>query len=148
MLHSSVMEQVQKGNGDAPIFIRHSDGRAFTACHILDAAVRNGLNLFTGVPEDGTKISRQAVIQFAKGIFHVQTTEGSRDLGKLIIGVDVHAKKCSSPLPEKGFCYGGTGPPSTYGVETETELLGKQILVSFHKQVGSDVLTVTITKKK
>jgi len=89
-----------------------------------------------------------AVIKFSKGLFHTQTTSGPRDLGKLILGVDVHAQKSSSPLPEKGFCYHGTGRPSTYGIETEAEVLGKEIRVSFHKQVDSDELSVTITKQK
>ena len=36
MLHPSVIEQIRMGKGDAPIFTRHADGKAFSACQILD----------------------------------------------------------------------------------------------------------------
>jgi hypothetical protein len=147
MLHPSVIEQAEAGGGDAPVFIRHADGQGFSACQILDWAARKGLDLFTRVPDDGTKVRKQAVIQFPKGLFHVQTTSGPRDLGKLILGVDVHAEKSSTWLPEKGFSYHGTGRPATYGIETEAEVLGNELLISFHKQADSDTLIVTITKQ-
>ncbi|MEE9129290.1 MAG: hypothetical protein V3T84_04680 [Phycisphaerales bacterium] len=146
-LHPNVIKQIKAGRGDAPVFIRHADGKAFTACQMLDAAVRKGLDLFTGVPDDGTKVRKQAAIKFEKGLCHVQTARGPRDLGKLVLGVDVHATNSSSSLPEKGFCYHGSGRPATYGIETEAEVLGNDILVSFHKQTDSDVLVVTITRQ-
>jgi hypothetical protein len=146
-LHPSVIEQIQAGGSDAPVFVRHADGMAFSACQILGAAASQGLDLFTEVPDDGTKVRKQGVIQFTKGLFYIQTTLGPRDLRKLILGVDIYAKKTLSPLPEKGFCYHGTGRPATYGIETEAEVLGKEILVSFHKQVNSIVLTMTVTKQ-
>lgn len=148
LLHPSVIEQVQAGGGDAPVFIRHADGKAFRACDILDAAVRKGLALFSGVPDDGTRVRKQVIIQFARHLFRVRTEAGFRDLGKLILGVDVYAEKSSSPLPDSGFSYHGTGRPATYGIETRTGVLGNAVLVSFFKQADSDVLAVTITQQK
>lgn len=146
-LHPSVIEQVQARGGDARVIIRHGDRKAFTVGQILDASVRKGLDLFAGVPDDGTKAHKRAVIKFAKGLFYVQTTAGERDLGKLILGVDVYAKKSLSTLPEKGFCYHGTGRPAAYGIEAPAEVLGNAVLVSVHKQADSNVLSVTITKQ-
>ena len=135
ILHPSVIA----GGGDAPVFVRHADVKAFSACQILDAAVRKKLPLFAGVPDDGTKVRKQVIVKFGKGLFRVQTVAGFRDLGKLMLGVDVDATKSFSPLPDKGFCYHGTGRPATYGIESEVEVLGNAILISFHRQV--DLIT-------
>jgi hypothetical protein len=147
-LHPSVIEQVQAGGGNAPVLVRHLDGKGFRVGQILDAAIRKGLDVFADVPDNGAKVRKQAIIKFSKGLFSVQTEAGPRDLGKLILEVDVHATKRSAPLPDKGFCYHGTGRAAAYGIESETDILGKRILVSFHKQVGSEVLTLTITKQE
>jgi len=148
LLHPSVAKQLDAGAGKALVFVRHADGKRFSACQILDAAQRKERDLFRGVPHDGTKVRKRVAIRFGGGLFQVQTGRGFRDLSRLILDVDVHARKSSSPLPNKGFSYRGTGRPLVYGIEAEAEVLGKAILVSFHKQAGSDVLNVTITKRE
>lgn len=148
MLHPSVVERVQAGGGDASVFVRHSDSRTFSACQILDVSIRKGLSLFAGVPDDGTKVQKQAVITFARGILRVLTTAGPRDLCKLILRVSVRAEKSSSPLPEMGFCYHGTGRPATYGIESEAEVLGNAVLTSFHQRADTVVLIVTARSRK
>jgi hypothetical protein len=147
LLHPKVIEQIQAGNGDAPVFIRHTDGEGLRACQLLDAAIRRGLNVFKDVPTDGTKIRKQATLKFAKGLFWVQMVAGPRDLGKLILGVDVHGKESPAKEPYKGLCYDGTGRPAVYGIEAEGDVLGNTVLISLHKQVDSNAIAVTITSK-
>jgi hypothetical protein len=146
-LHPNVLEQVKVGRGDAPVFVRHSDDKGFTACQILDGAIRKGLTIFTDIPDDGTKVRKQAIINFANGLFRIQTEAGTRDLSKLILGISVYANNVSSSLPNKAYCYHGNGRPAVYGIESEANVLGNAILVSVHKQADSDVLDVMITRQ-
>lgn len=79
MLHPSVIEKIRAGKGAAPVFIRHTDGVGFRAAQLLDMAIRKGLNIFQDVPTDGTKIRKQVIVNFAKGLFWIQTVVGHRD---------------------------------------------------------------------
>lgn len=145
--HPSVIEQLQARKDDAPVFIRRADGRAFTARQILDLAVRNGLPLFRRVPEDGTHVRKQAVIDFAEGLFQVHTATGPRDLGQLTLGVRVHARKLTFPFMDKGVCYYGSGRPATYGAETGADGLQTRLQVSVRLKPDSDVSAATVTER-
>lgn len=146
-LHQSVVEQVRAGNGDAPIFNRHTDGECFRPSQLLDAAIRRGLNIFGGVPTDGTRVRKHVALKFATGLFWVQTVAGHRDLGKLILGIDVHSRESPAEKPYKAFAYDGTGRPPVYGIEAEGDVFGNTVLVSLHEQADSGSVSVTISSE-
>lgn len=112
-LHSSVLEQIAPGGGDAPVIVRNSDETAFRICQILDA-VRSQLNLHDGVPDDGTVVRKEVVINVARGLFHILTNAGCRDLARLTLGVDVRCDSARWPAPEVGFAYKGDARPTVH----------------------------------
>lgn len=144
--HPSVIEQLQARKGDAPVFVRRADGRAFTARELLDVAVQNGLPLFHRVPDDGSKVRKQVVLDVAPGVFQVRTAAGPRDVGKLTLGVNVRARKLPFPFRDKGFCYYGSGRPATYGAEIGAEL-GAALLVSVQGDADAEMLTATLADR-
>jgi hypothetical protein len=144
-LHPAVISQIQDKPGDAAVIVRRADGQGFRAGQMLDMALDNGLKLFDDVPTDGTKIHKQAVLRFPKGYYCVQTIAGPRDLSKLILGVNVHGQESVVEDPNTGHCYSGTGRPTVNGIEAEGDVLGNPVLVSFNKQVDSDVLRIMVT---
>jgi len=147
MLHPSVEKRVKADTGNSQVFVRHSDGKTFSLFNILDAAVRNGLELYSGIPLDGTKVRKNVKIDLPKGTFHILTERGPRDVTRLVTSVDVNVTVVKVPVPETGFSYAGSGAQSIYGVEATTELFGKSVTVSFLKKEGSDLLYMRITKK-
>lgn len=148
MLHPRVVEEINKAPGKAAVFHVHGSDDALNIGEIVDLATRAGLDVHSGVPEDGSKVRKQAEIKFPKGLFWVHTASGPRDLAILNVGLDVHSQNTVCQVPNKGFSYSGTGRPAVNGVETSGEVLGNKLLFSFHKAVGSDVMSVTITRRK
>ena len=87
MLHPSVIEQAEDDPGNSQLFVRHSDGKKFSVNKILDESARRGLDLWSGVPRDGTKVRKNVAINFDKGILSVLTESGPRDLAQLTFAV-------------------------------------------------------------
>lgn len=148
MLHPSVAKMVEADPGGSRVLVRHSDGKTFSLNKVFDAAVQNWLDIHSRVPLDGTKVRKNVTIDFPKGMFHILTDKGPRDLARLLLSVDVHVTVVTVPVPGIGFSYTGSGAQSVYGVEATTELFGKSVVVSFLKKEGSDILHMRITKKK
>ena len=128
MLHPSVIEKIRAGKGDTPVFIRHTDGVGFRAAQLLDAAIRKGLNIFQDVPIDGTKIRKQLIVNFAKGLFWIQTIAGPRD--KLIIGVDVHGEVRRPQRPIRIFATTGSANRQCMG--SRPRATSSETQFSFH----------------
>jgi hypothetical protein len=147
-LHPSVIKMVKADPGKSKVFVRHSDGKAFSLEQILDVSILKGLDIFSGVPLDGKKVRKNVVLNFSKGVFHILSEQGPRDLGQLQFAVDVNVSVEKIPVSEKGFSYSGSSTSNVYGVETATELLGQPLRYSFFKKEKSNVLHVRISKEK
>jgi hypothetical protein len=145
-LHPSVVKLCEADPGNAQVLVRISDKKTFSVNEILDAAIQMGLDLHSGVPLDGTKVRKNVVINFPKGLLNVLTEQGPRDLARLSLCVDVHASVKVVPIPVRGFEYIDPKGPVVYGIEAQTELFSKSVIFSFHKRKDSDVLHVTISE--
>jgi hypothetical protein len=145
-LHPSVYEQIQAGGGDAPVLLSVKDGRMFRVGEILDLVIRSGQIRFPESADNQAEL-RTAIIKFDRALFKTQTVVGPRDVSRLEIRFRLGVETTSSPLPAKGFSYHGAVRPTVHGIETQTEVLGNQILVSIHQEPGSNMFAVTVTKK-
>lgn len=72
---------------------------------------------------------------------------GFRGVSGLKLGFRMNNETISSALPAKGFSYQRSVRPTVLGIESQTDLLGNQVLVSIHQQPGSNLLSITVTNK-
>ena len=143
--HPDVCAKIVTGGGDAAVFLFVQDGRMFKAGEILDEIIRSG-RIRPESPDDYAKL-HTANIKFDRALFKIQTVAGLREVSRLEIDFRLAVQIISSPLPPKGFSYQGAVRPSVHGIESQTEVLGSQILVSIHQEPTSNMFAVTVTKK-
>ena len=145
---SSVTELLDIDAVNAPIFIRNSDGNAFTVNDIVFRSKhKRGFAriLYRDIPEDGTKAHRNLKINFERGICHVSTAHGPRDLATLSLGFDVYLEKHETQLNNDDvLVYSDTNKPILYGSEHEIDVLGQAVKFSFYQEPGADELHVII----
>jgi hypothetical protein len=117
----------------------------FKAGEILDEIIRSG-QMRLESPDDYAKL-HTANIKFDRALFKIETVAGLREVSRLEIDFRLAVQIISSPLPPKGFSYQGAVRPTVHGIESQTEVLGSQILVSIHQEPTSNMFAVTVTKK-
>lgn len=132
--------------GDAQVFSYIKENRKFRPSEILDMLIRNGQ---IQLPEsaENPAILYTAIIKFEKGLFEIPTMVGFRGVSRLKLGFRINNETISSALPAKGFSYQGSVRPTVLGIESQTDVLGNQVLVSIHQQPGSNLLSITVTNK-
>lgn len=146
-LHPDTVKKLEANPGGSEVFVRHSDGQAFSLKQMLDAAVRMGLDIHTGVPHDGSTVHRNVRIKIPEHLFFILCERGPRDVALISVGVDVHATVHIAPLPEHGFEYSGPDSETVYGIQASAELFGESVVVSFFKEQNSNTLCVTLSRR-
>jgi len=132
--------------GNAQVFSYVKDGRKFRPSEILDMLTRNG-QIQLSEPAENPAILYTAIIKFEKGLFEIPTMVGFRGVSRLKLGFRMNKETILSPLPGEGFSYHGSVRPTVLGIESQTDVLGNQVLVSIHQQPGSNLLSITVTNK-
>ena len=148
MPHPDVSALAKKQPGDAKIFVRQSDGKAFSLGQLFDLATNNGFAITSGVPLDGTPLQRTLKIIFEKGLFTVAGTTGLLDLIDLTIEVTVRASRKVVPVSDTGFSYSGDNRSTVYGIESTTELFGDSVTLSLHKKMESNTVYISVSREK
>ena len=145
----TVTELLAADAANAPVFIRHSNGKALSINDMLPHLQRRTPHLFDDIPVDGTKVRRNMRIVLPRGLIHFLTTDGPRDVYKLLLGFDYYAERVETPATDaRTFVYSDGEKPLVYGSEALTELYGQPLTLSVHKEVGSEMLHLTISKNE
>ncbi len=144
---STVLETLNKDAMNAPVFIRHSDGKPSTLNDLYRIWTREYPQFFKGVPQDGTKERRYVKLNFQKGLLYIQTVAGPRDIAELRLGFDIYVEKEKAHLKlTRAVAYTDTEKPLIHSSEYLTSAFGQPLNILLHNKVGSNEFHLKITK--